>query len=284
MRGRLLAALIGAWFISQLSACTLEDRNLTLAVSTEEPAPTIAESVRSMLDARGYSIDVETATNPTEALAAIRNRQLDFAIVDEPDRSLPGLVTLAPLYPSILHVLHNRVETPGSFEELIGGANVYAGPVGGAAYRLLMQLSIDFDLTDGYFQLLDNPWTVSPDVYFVFGGLLPRNSIAQLDGYQLYSFADSDDVSGGTVVYGMYDQILRFHFDGDRTGRQRNGVAQQHDAPVILQFGPVANHLRLDRKSRMQDKNGKMETTFQDAAHQPGEIPKQSPAADRRAS
>ncbi len=58
------------------------------------------------------------------------------------------------------------------------------------------------------FQLLDNPWTVVPDVYFIFGGLLSADSIRQLQGYRLFSFADADDISGGSVADGI---VLKHH-------------------------------------------------------------------------
>ncbi len=191
-----------------LAACTMEDRELTLAVSTEEPAPSIAETIRSSLGERGFSISVDTTTDPAKIVAAIRDRKIDLALVEEQEIPTPGVVTLAPLYPSILHVLYNDVETPGDLAELIRGAKVYAGPMEGAAHRLLMQLSADFGVSPDQFQMLDNPWAVNPDVYFVFGGLLSADSIRQLEGYRLFSFADVEDFNGGSVVDGI---VLKHH-------------------------------------------------------------------------
>lgn len=203
MNRQLPATPVGAFLILLLCACTSADRNITLAVSTEEPAPTLADTVRPMLEARGFSVAIETVTDPLEALASIRDHRLDLAIVEEPDRPQPGLITLAPLYPSVLHVLHNRAPPHDNFAELIRGASVYAGPSGGAAYRLLMRLAVDFDIDPKDFQLLDNPWTVNPDVYFIFGGLLSTESLARLDGYRLFSFREDDDIEGGTVADGI---------------------------------------------------------------------------------
>ena len=56
--------------------------------------------------------------------------------------------------------------------------------------------------------MIDNPWTEHPDVYFIFGGLLSAESIRQLEGYRLFSFADVDDISGGSVADGI---VLRHH-------------------------------------------------------------------------
>lgn len=174
-----------------------------LAHSTEEPAPTIAETVRTTLVENGFTLDIEEISDPTEIMTAISEQRLDLAIVEEPDQPFAGVKTLAPLYPSVLHVLHNRDLDPENFEILIRGANVYAGPPGGAAYRLLMQLADDFNLAGDDFQILENPWTVTPDVYFIFGGLLSPESIAQLGGYRLFSFAAEDDVYGATTADGI---------------------------------------------------------------------------------
>ena len=192
----LLSALV-------LAGCAMEDRELTLAVSTEEPAPSIAETIRAMLSERGYSISIDAAIDPTEIVAAVRDRSVDLALVEESDLPVSGVVTLAPLYPSVLHVLYNDAEVPGDFADLIRGAKVYAGPLGGTAHRLLLQLCVDFGVVADQFQLLDNPWTENPDVYFIFGGLLSPDSIRQLEGYRLFSFADVDDISGGSVADGI---------------------------------------------------------------------------------
>ncbi len=208
MRQFLRNALLLQLSALALAGCTMEDRELTLAISTEEPAPSIAEIIRSLLGERGFSISIDAATDATKIVAAIRDREIDLALVEESDVPVSGVVTLAPLYPSVLHVLYNDAEVPGDFADLIRGAEIYAGPRGGAAHRLLMQLCVDFGVAPDQFQLLDNPWTVNPDVYFIFGGLLSADSIRQLKGYRLFSFADVEDVSGGSDVDGI---VLKHH-------------------------------------------------------------------------
>lgn len=147
-------------------------------------------------------------TDSTEIIAAIQRGEVDMALVDEPEYPIRGVVTLAPLYPSVLHVLHNKGERVTDFADLIRGAAVYAGPTGGAAHRLLLQLGEDFGVQENQFQILDNPWTVIPDVYFIFGGLLSASSIEQLTGYRLFSFSESGDIDGASVADGI---VLRHH-------------------------------------------------------------------------
>lgn len=207
MRGTPRAAFSGALLLL-IAGCSLDSKDLTLAVSTEEPATAIAENLSAALSKNGMSVKIEAIVNPTESVEKIRAGEIDLAIIEEPDQPLRGLITLAPLYPSVLHVLHNRANTQTDFVGLIRGANIYAGPAGGAAHRLLMQLTADFNIRENEYQLLDNPWKPVPDVFFIFGGLLSDDSIDQLDGYRLFSFGANDDLDGGSVADGI---VLKHH-------------------------------------------------------------------------
>ena len=66
--------------------CDFQDRNLTLAHTTEEPAPSIAETVSSTLGASGISITIEESADPSAILAAVSEGRLDLAIIEEPER------------------------------------------------------------------------------------------------------------------------------------------------------------------------------------------------------
>lgn len=191
-----------------ITACSGENRPVTLAFSTELPAPSISESVKAQLADDGLTINLAEGANPTEIFEAIQDRTIDLGVLEEPDHPIPGVVTIAPLYPSVLHVLYNFERDPRNFIELIRGAKIYAGPPGGAADRLLKQLATDSDIAADEFEILDNPWTVTPDVYFIFGGLLSNESIRQLAGYRLFSFSSEDDVPGGSVADAF---VLKHH-------------------------------------------------------------------------
>lgn len=194
--------------IGVLAACGSDQRTLTLAVSAEEPAPAIAGAVQATLQDNGFDVSIESVTDPVEPMLWISNRQFDLAIVEEPDRTRSGVMTLAPMYPSVLHILHKRSPAPTSLVDVIRGANIYAGPPGGAGDRLLAELARDFDVADDEFKVLEYPWPIVPDVYFVFGGLLSRDSIAELRDYRLFSLGAVDDVPGAAMADGI---VLRYH-------------------------------------------------------------------------
>lgn len=211
------------------AGCGIDERSIRIAVSTEEPAPSIAEVVQSTLEAGGIDATIITTASVGEVAAGIRNGSLEVAIIEEPSEPLSGLTTLVPLYPSVLHIAHNRPSDSVNFEDLIRGANVYAGPVGGAAYQLLMQLAEDFSIDSNEFQVLGNPWTITPDVYFIFGGLLSQASTDQLDGYRLFSFATEGDAAGSTIA----DSIALRHHHLRPFVLPRGIYGRFNDAPVL---------------------------------------------------
>ena len=192
-----------------VAGCTVEPSELSLATLTEEPAPTIAETVRASLDARGFEINVVSADDAVALADSVLSGEADLAILEEPDRPIPGLATIAPLYPSVLHILVRRNNTETRFNDLIAGNDIWAGPPGGSASRLLGRLAADAGLEPGDYTLLDNPWTTEPDVHFILGGLLDPDNARQLSGYRLFSFRRDGDVPGGTPA----DAIALRHHD-----------------------------------------------------------------------
>lgn len=199
-RRRLAASLVAPVL---LVACADGDRQLTLSASTEEPAPSIARGIETRLKSEGFRVTVEVASDTASVVEAIRDGSIDLAIIEEPEQPVAGLATVAPLYPSVLHILRDASRGASSFADLLRGASVYAGPLGGAAHRLLQMLARDFGVRPADFRVLANPWTEKPDVFFIFGGLLPADSVAQLSGYRLFSFGADTGVAGASVADGI---------------------------------------------------------------------------------
>ena len=188
--------------------CSLDSRELTLAVAAEEPASEIAATITAALQARDIVVEVQSIPDPVDAIERIHSGEIDLAIIEEPQHPIAGVITVTPLYPSVLHVLHKREDSPQSFSELIRGTNIYAGPPGGEAEQLLLQLAADFDVDPEQFRLLDNPLIQEPDVYFIFGGLLSPEAISRLAEYQLFDFQNETDLPGGSLADGI---VLKHH-------------------------------------------------------------------------
>lgn len=186
-----------------LCSCDREPSSLTVSISTEEPAPVMAATMRDVLASVDLDLLVEPTSDPYTILDAVRDSEADFGIVDEPPRRVAGIATVVPLYPSILHVLYRKDRLVTGFPDLIEGQQIYAGPIGGTAWRILQQLADDYLVPTGAFNVLSDPWQVEPDVYFIIGGLLAAESLAQMSDYQMYSFGEVTRFGFGTPAEGL---------------------------------------------------------------------------------
>ena len=81
------------------------------------------------------SVELLAKDDREKVVAAVLGGEADLGILEEPTGRVAGLTTVVPLYPSILHVLYRKDRRANSFAELIRGQQVYAGPVGGTAWR-----------------------------------------------------------------------------------------------------------------------------------------------------
>lgn len=190
-------------FAALLAACAREPVAVTISYTTEEPAGSVAEALRRHLEPRDILIEAKPNEDPEAIVRAVLEGQVDFGILEEPARRLDGLTTIAPLYPSILHVLHRKGRSISDFSELIRGQQVYAGPLGSVAHRLLLQLAGDYMVADTDFTVLPDPWRVEPDVWFILGGLLPSNQQQGLAEYEFFSFGDAEQLGFGTQAEGL---------------------------------------------------------------------------------
>ncbi len=195
-----LLSLAAVW----LSACGSSARTvIKLGVPFEEPAPTVASAIETTLTEHHFKVEQVSYRSPEEILDAVLEGEITLGIVEEPALRRKQLQTVAPLYPSLLHVLYRPRTGVDSLEGLIQGRKIYAGPEGSTAWRLLRQLTGDYMISGQDFTVLDNPWSESPDVYFILGGLLAPENIKQLVEYKMYGFGAAEALGQGTVAEGL---------------------------------------------------------------------------------
>lgn len=186
-----------------LLSCVRPDLSLVVSHSYEEPAPSVADALRRHMALSNIAVELTTKDDPQKVVAAVLGGEADLGILEEPSGRVAGLTTIVPLYPSILHVLYRQERSAESFPELVRGQQVYAGPVGGTAWRLLGQLADDYRLTPDDYTVLPDPWLVEPDVYFILGGMLTRDWIAKVGNYQMFSFGEAGQLGYGTQAEGL---------------------------------------------------------------------------------
>lgn len=181
-----------------IAACEADRQTLTLLTPTELPAAPVGQSIADQLATSSLQINVIANDNAEEVVAALLSGAADLAIIEEPARRIEGLRTIVPLYPSILHVAYRADRDVADFDALLRGRHVYAGPIGGAAWRLLGQLAADAGLSATEYSILPDPWSIDPDVFFVVGDLLEPEALARFSGYRMYSFGSTEQLGYGT--------------------------------------------------------------------------------------
>jgi len=202
-RRRWLALAAVLVLLGVLASRDFFDRDLIVAVSTEAPAPEVAEAMRPLMDEMSFSWEIRPYSDLGEMIEAVQEGAVDFAIRAEPSVPSAGVRTLAPLYPSIIHILHRVDRTPTNARDLVEGQKVYAGPPGGLARGALARLAADSGLDETQYELLEDPSAVEPDVYVIVGGLLTEEEVHDLQGYLLFSYGDPDALGTGTLAEGV---------------------------------------------------------------------------------
>ena len=118
------------------------------------------------------------------ALAALDEGTAELAIVENSSSYRHATVrTVAPLYPSVLHIGVRSERRGRPLLEIFSGATVFAGAEQSAARRLLDRMATMYAWSGVEFSYVDSLES-DPDIVFVFAPISP-NSAPVLDGYEL---------------------------------------------------------------------------------------------------
>ncbi|MEM0953000.1 MAG: TAXI family TRAP transporter solute-binding subunit [Pseudomonadota bacterium] len=184
-----------------------------LGIHAEEPAPSIGEMLSTMnLD--GEPIKLQAFDSSAEVVSALAAGGIDFGIIEDSGISGTDIALVGELYPSVLHVLiPSEFEPPATLGELLSLGNIWAGPPGSLGHSLARNLAADFGINENAITLLPDPWSATPQVYFIFGGLLAREALDRLQGFSLYSLDGPEQLMHGSVAEGValrYPQLRPF--------------------------------------------------------------------------
>ncbi|HEX7238409.1 MAG TPA: hypothetical protein VF405_15690 [Gammaproteobacteria bacterium] len=144
----------------------------------------------------------EAVAGGDEALAALAAGRADLAIVENSaGYRYPTVRTVAPLYPSVLHIGIRPDKRAQTLAQVLRGASVYAGSEETPARQLLERMKSLYGWRGIEFSYADSLES-RPDVVFVFAPLSPR-SAPLLDGYELFSLGSAQDVGTGSAADGL---------------------------------------------------------------------------------
>ncbi|MFK7913836.1 MAG: TAXI family TRAP transporter solute-binding subunit [Pseudomonadales bacterium] len=191
-------------------SCAAAAQALTLGVHPEEPAPEMA-AVLAEQQSTELAIELQQFSDQAELIAALQAGTVDAGLVSAPQAPMAGVRLITDLYPSVLHVLHRTDLAGRSLDELLTSGPIWAGGAGSAGERLLQALIADYGLSPDQVTVLENPFSQSPAVLIVFGGILTNDALSRLDGYALFAFDRSVQSAGSGAADGDLAQgiVLR---------------------------------------------------------------------------
>ncbi|MEM1081528.1 MAG: TAXI family TRAP transporter solute-binding subunit [Pseudomonadota bacterium] len=208
---RRFALLVLVVLTLALSACQPRTE-LNLAWVSVEPAAEMGRVLEPLLAER-FTVQSQVFADPQQLQQALLDGTVDVAILEQPHEPVQGVSALMPLFPNLLHVLvPAELAEADDLATLVQGRRVFAGPPGSAGYRLVMDLSNRAILPPvAQFELLESPLGATPDIYFIFGGLLSDDALSRLPNYRLYSLGDPQQLGRGAWVEGVALRYL--HLD-----------------------------------------------------------------------
>jgi hypothetical protein len=133
------------------------------------------------------------------ALAALDAGSADVAIVENSASYRHSAVrTVAPLYPSVLHIGIKAEKRGQTLAEVLRGATVFAGSEQTPARQLLDRMATMYAWRDIGFSFVDTIES-QPDVVFVFAPISP-SSAPMFEGYELLSLGSAENLGSDAAA------------------------------------------------------------------------------------
>ena len=196
--GLLISPLLA--LTSMLAACDRPVAKLELITPNLPTDRAIARDIASYVSAdSGIEIELIPAPEGQSTLDALESGYGDiaFASNDQPFRT--GVVTIMPLYPTVLHIVARVELINEDLRKMLVGARIFAGSVGSASRNLTERILEDLDIGTEEVSYIESRDDGPPDVIIVYAAINP-GSMPELTGYQLLSFGRPEDIGKGSIV------------------------------------------------------------------------------------
>lgn len=186
--------------VTVLTACDRPVAKLELITPNLPTDRAIARDIASYVsEDSGIEIELIPAPEGQSTLDALESGYGDIAFTsnDQPFRS--GVVTIMPLYPTVLHIVARVELIDEDFRKMLVGARIFAGTVGSASRNLTERILEDLNIGTEEVSYIESRDDGPPDVIIVFAAINP-GSMPELTGYQLLSFGLPEDIGKGSIV------------------------------------------------------------------------------------
>jgi len=160
----------------------------------------IATDLVKLLD-RESAIRVSLTSTPVSgasALDALLAGTADIALVSNNQPFRPGIRTVMPLYPTVLHIAYRTGDRETDTDITIRGSRVFAGAPGSASRLMFDRITARLGLGADDFSYVDLDED-SPDIVIVFAPISPAR-LADYPEFRLWSFGNPEDIGTGSRV------------------------------------------------------------------------------------
>jgi TRAP-type uncharacterized transport system substrate-binding protein len=197
---RIIRTLCLCIAIAVTSACERDEGELLLV---RPSSPVDAEIVEDIVALLGPGAEVsitltESGMSDEAALNALASGETDLALVSNNMPYRSGISTVAPLYPTVLHVGYRGEREFESGIELFRGARIYAGPEGSASRMMFEKFTSRSGLAPAEFTYIEDP-AAGPDAFVVFAPISP-DRLAAFPDIRLYSSGSPEDIGKGSPI------------------------------------------------------------------------------------
>lgn len=179
------------------------ERNRSEFLLVQPHSPVDAEILRDISDLLGRDAEVsirltESAQPDEAALDLLTAGEADLALVSNNLPFRPGILTVMPLFPTVLHIGYfgdRQFDTPA---DLFRGARIHAGPEGSASRLMFERYASRNDLSPEDFTFVEDP----RDQWEVLAAFTPISAdrLEKFPDIRLLSAGSPDEIGKGTGV------------------------------------------------------------------------------------
>ena len=182
------------------AACEKNPTELVMVTPVSPIDSAIAGDIVELLgDEAEVSISLTDSRQSDEsALDALGSGEADLALVPNNMPFRSGVFTVAPMYPTVLHIGYRGEREFETNTELFKGAKIFAGPEGSASRMMFDQYTARLKLTPADFSYARVP-AEGPNVFVIFAPISP-DRLDIFSNIRLVSSGSPADIGTGSAI------------------------------------------------------------------------------------
>lgn len=197
---RIARLIVFSSVVALVAACENKPTELVMVKPGSPIDSAIAADIVELLgDEADVSIRLtESGRSSESALDDLESREADLALVPNNMPFRSGVSTVAPMYPTVLHIGYIGEREFETNIDLFKGARIFAGPKGSASRMMFDQYTARLNLTRADFSYVIVPGEM-PNVFVMFAPISP-DRLASFSDIRLISSGSPADIGTGSAI------------------------------------------------------------------------------------